>query len=120
MATRIPSIITIVGNESGGNLFFDSIYLSFIDFFFKFIYKRYFVKDAKKLEKLAHEIASKTYDCTFYIRHKTFLFPPSLLRDNGIEFARVSLDLVEIERLRVMYVSQTLYWKNVYKCSTIL
>lgn len=43
-----------------------------------------------KLENFCKKV-SKNFDCTFYLRHKTLMIPPSILKKNGIKFARVCL-----------------------------
>lgn len=60
-------------------------------------FSRYFIPESenKKLEMLANSLAQSRYQitktCGLFVRHKTLLIPPSLLRKNGIEFARVSV-----------------------------
>lgn len=42
----------------------------------------------KKLENLSKKL-TKNVDCDFFIRHKTMMIPPSVLKKHKIKFARV-------------------------------
>lgn len=55
-----------------------------------FNYDRYIIakEDNKKLENLAKKV-SNIIDCNNYLRHKTLMIPPSVLKKNKIKFARV-------------------------------
>lgn len=46
-----------------------------------------------KLERFCKKV-SKNVACTFYLRHKTLMISPSILKKNGIKFARVCLTLI--------------------------
>lgn len=45
--------------------------------------------DNTKLENLAQTLFGKSTTCDFYIRHKTVMLSPTVLKKNGIRFARV-------------------------------
>lgn len=51
---------------------------------------RYFIHndDRAEFEKLTKRLCKKI-KCSFYLRHKTLLIPPSVLKKNKIRFARV-------------------------------
>lgn len=61
-----------------------------IEFIQKF---RYIIhkNDSSKFEDLVRRILGKKKLCDFYIRHKTLMIPPSVLKKNGIKFTRVKL-----------------------------
>lgn len=50
-------------------------------------------KDSSKFEDLARKIVGRKRKCQLYIRHKTLMIPPSVLKKNGIKFTRVCLFL---------------------------
>lgn len=60
--------------------------------FFYCVLLRYFVPESenKKLENVVNKLGKLKYNCSFYIRHKCILIPPSVLQEHGIKFARVS------------------------------
>lgn len=46
----------------------------------------------EKLEELAKKVAAFLGEkCEFYLRHKSLLFPPSMMKEHGIKFTRVRL-----------------------------
>lgn len=45
---------------------------------------------ATKLENIAKDDISKESGCDLFIRHKSLLYPPSVLRENGVDFGKVS------------------------------
>lgn len=45
---------------------------------------------AKKLENISKSEIKKYTGCDLFIRHKSLLYPPEVLRDNGIDFAKVA------------------------------
>lgn len=62
---------------------------------------------ANKLEDFVQGEAKRTYNCDKFIRHKSTMIPPSVLRSNGIEFGKVKTLFINYIQLHIS--EQALY-----------
>lgn len=66
---------------------------------------------ATKLEAISKDEISEESRCDFFLRHKTLLYSPKLLRENGVEFGKVSLYFYVVLAFptRPIYASYSFY-----------